>query len=106
MLIYIFTPTYIDAAMKVDPTRYKELTAVYPLSPEEYRQLGLMHIYDGDSGYFIRIDYPDTTKRGEMVAMTYPPHIGLDVLGDHGGNFYQYDSGTSSWLPTPVKFEQ
>jgi len=37
--------------MKVNPAQYNELTAVYPLSPEEYRQLGLMPIYDGDSGY-------------------------------------------------------
>jgi len=92
--------------MKVNQAQYNELTAVYPLSPEEYRQLGLMPIYDGDSGYFIRIDYPDTAKRGEMVAMTYPPHIGLEVLGEHSGNFYQYNSSTSSWLPIPVNFEQ
>jgi len=106
VLIYIFTTTHIDTAMKVNQAQYNELTAVYPLSPEEYRQLGLMPIYDGDSGYFIRIDFPDTAKRREMVAMTYPPHIGLEVLGEHSGHFYQYNSSTSSWLPIPVNFEQ
>jgi len=103
---FTFTPTNIGTTMIVNPAQYKELTAVYPLSPEEYRQLGLMPIYDGDSGYFIRIDYPDTTKRREMVAMTYPPHIGLEVLGGRSGNFYQYSSNTSSWLPIPVNFER